>query len=292
MRVADLWKTNTKPTLAYEFFPTKTEKGAQTLEQALAGLLPLEPDIVHVTFGAGGSTRDGSHQLAARLTLEYRKPVITYFAGYGLGPDDITRVLDAYQSLGVENILVVRGDAPKQDGFSPHPESMHYAGDILAFIRQRYAFCTGVAGYPEGHPLAPNLAFDMDVLKRKVDGGAEFIITNYFYDNRFFFDFLERCAQAGIRLPIIPGIMPIFNSRLLPVMAKNCGASVPEEVTADLAAYAEEESRDVTSYGAARAYRQCEELLRAGIPGLLLYTMNRSDPSRSIVTQLRNAALF
>jgi methylenetetrahydrofolate reductase (NADPH) len=287
MRVADLWKSNTKPTLAYEFFPTKTEKGAQNLEQTLAELLPLQPDIVHVTFGAGGSTRDGSHQLAARLIGEYRKPVITYFAGYGLGPEEIQRVLDAYKALGVENVLVVRGDAPKQEGFVAHAESMRYACDLLAFIRSRYSFCTGVAGYPEGHPLAPDLAFDMDVLKRKVDGGAEFIITNYFYDNRFFFEFQERCAKAGIRLPIIPGIMPIFNSRLLPLMAKNCGASVPESIRRDLEKYPEEESADVTAYGIAHAFRQCEELLRAKVPGLLLYTMNRSDPTRSIVAQLR-----
>jgi methylenetetrahydrofolate reductase (NADPH) len=291
MHVVDLWKSNPKPTLAYEFFPSKTEKGALNLDQTLAALLPLQPDIVHVTFGAGGSTREGSHQLASRLVREYRKPVITYFAGFGLGPEEITRVLDAYQSLGVENVLVVRGDAPKQEGFRPHPASMRYAGDLLTFIRSRYSFCTGVAGYPEGHPLAPDLAFDMDVLKRKVDGGAEFIITNYFYENHFFFAFMERCAQAGIRVPIIPGIMPIFNSKLLPIMAKNCGASVPPSVCRDLEKYPEEESADVTAYGVAYAYRQCEELLRTGVPGLLLYTMNRGDPSRSIVSQLRAAAL-
>jgi methylenetetrahydrofolate reductase (NADPH) len=292
MRVVNLWDHPKKPTLAFEFFPPKSEKGARNLDQVLQELLPLEPSIVHVTFGAGGSTREGSHQLTARLMQEYQKPVIAYFAGFGLGPEDITRVLDSYRDLGVENLLIVRGDQPKQEGFTPHPESLRYAADLLAFIRSRYSFCTGVAGYPEGHPDAPNLAFDLDVVKRKADLGAEFIMTNYFYDNRFFFDFLDRCAAARISIPIIPGIMPIFSGKLIYLMAKNCGASVPEILRQKLADFAEEDSPALVQFGIEWATRQCEELLRSGVPGLLLYTMNRSDSSHAIVSRLRNTALL
>jgi methylenetetrahydrofolate reductase (NADPH) len=292
MRAVDLWNHPQKPTLAFEFFPPKTDKGARNLDQTLADLLPLDPSLVHVTFGAGGSTREGSHQLTARLVREYHKPVLAYFAGYGLGPEEIARVLDSYQELGVENVLIVRGDPPKQEGFLAHPESLRYAADLLAFIRARYSFCTGVAGYPEGHPEAPDLAFDLEVVKRKVDAGAEFIITNYFYDNRFFFDFVERCAAARIATPIIPGIMPIYSGKLIYLMAKNCGATVPDSVRQRVDTFAEEETPALIAFGIEWACRQCEELLRSGVPGLLLYTMNRSDSSLAIVSHLRGESLI
>jgi methylenetetrahydrofolate reductase (NADPH) len=292
MRVVNLWNPSQKPTLAFEFFPPKTEKGALNLDQTLADLLPLHPSIVHVTFGAGGSTREGSHQLTARLIREFQKPVLPYFAGFGLGPEEITRVLDSYRDLGVENLLIVRGDPPKQEGFRAHPDSLRYAADILAFIRARYSFCTGVAGYPEGHPEASDLAFDVEVLKRKVEGGAEFIITNYFYDNRVFFDFLERCAAARISVPIIPGIMPIFSGKLIYQMAKNCGATVPDDVRRQVESFSEEETPALMAFGIEWATRQCEELLRAGSPGLLLYTMNRSDSSHAIASRLQDAMLI
>jgi methylenetetrahydrofolate reductase (NADPH) len=292
MRVVDLWKSRSKPTLAFEFFPPKTEKGAHNLEQTLSQLLPMEPDIVHVTFGAGGSTREGSQQLAERFLREHHKPVIAYFAGFGLGPDEIQRTLDAYQAQGVENVLVVRGDAPKQEGFRPHPQSLAHATELLAFIRARYNFCTGVAGYPEGHPQAADLAFDLDILRRKVDLGAEFIITNYFYDNQFFFEFLERCASARIQVPIIPGIMPIFHGKLVFLMANNCGASIPESVRREIEAFPGEETEALVSYGIELAARQAEALLRSGVPGLLLYTMNRADSSQAIVSRLRDVGVI
>ncbi|GAG44878.1 unnamed protein product, partial [marine sediment metagenome] len=152
MKVTKLWSSRQKPTVSFELFPPKSPKGAEKLENTIDTLAGLKPDFVSVTFGAGGSTREGSHQLVDKLKNEKMLEVVAYFAGYGLGPEDISAVLDDYQALGVENVLVVRGDLPReQENFKPHPQSLPHASDLIAFIRPRYSFCLAAAGYPEGH---------------------------------------------------------------------------------------------------------------------------------------------
>ena len=153
MKVTDIWSSNQKPTVSFELFPPRSAKAAENLEKAIENLAALKPDFVSVTFGAGGSTREGSRQLIEKLKQKKALEVVAYFAGYGLGPEDISAVLDSYQGLGLENILVVRGDPPQdQEDFRPHPQSMPHASDMMTFIRPRYIdLCIGVAGYPEGH---------------------------------------------------------------------------------------------------------------------------------------------
>lgn len=152
MKVTDLWSAGRTPTVSFELFPPRSPKAADKLERAIDELIALKPDFVSVTFGAGGSTREGSRQLIEKLKNEKAVEVVAYFAGYGLGPEDITSVLDSYQELGIENILVVRGDPPEEkEGFEPHPQSLPHASDLMAFVRPRYDLRMGVAGYPEGH---------------------------------------------------------------------------------------------------------------------------------------------
>ena len=210
MRASSLWKENQKPTISFEFFPPRTEKAAVKFEQVLDDLTALEPSLVSVTFQAGGSAREGSYQLVDKLKNEKGLNAVAYFAGYGLGPDDITSVLDNYKKLGVETIFVVRGDEPRNvDDFQAQPESFAHAADLLAFVGARYDFCMGAAGYPEGHIEAESLEKDLEYLKLKADNGAEFIISQYFYDNQYFYDFVDRCRVIGINVPTVAGVMPI-----------------------------------------------------------------------------------
>jgi methylenetetrahydrofolate reductase (NADPH) len=198
MKITEIWNTREKPTISFELFPPRSEKAAKNLKVAIDNLAGLNPDFVAVTFGAGGSTREGSQKLLEKLKLELGLHVIAYFACYGLNPEDIVDVLNRYRDLGIENILAVRGDTPHDDSFVPHPDSLTYASDLVAFIRPKYDFSIGVAGYPEGHIDAPSLEKDIEYLKLKVDHGAEYIITNYFYDNDFYFNYIERCRRLEL----------------------------------------------------------------------------------------------
>jgi methylenetetrahydrofolate reductase (NADPH) len=288
MKVTDLWK-NGKPTLSFEFLPPKTEKAAALLEKTLGALPELRPDFVSVTFGAGGSTRDGSRELVERLIQEHGQNVVAYFACFGLGPDDIAGVLDTYKGLGVENVLLVRGDEPRDaEGFTPHPDSIAHASDLVAFARPRYDLCFGVAGYPEGHIDSESRGKDLEFLKMKIDNGAEFIITNYCYDNRLFFDFVERCRAVGITAPIVPGVMPIYSLKMMEMLAGICGASIPEAIRTGTAALPEGDTAALNNWGIEFAAEQCRDLLRQKVPGLHIYTMNRSSSVVGIVSRLRD----
>lgn len=292
MRLTDVWNSRGKPTISFEFFPGRNEKAVGKLDKVIDKLAALEPDFVSVTFGAGGSTRDGSRELVEKLMHEKRLAVLPYFAGYGLGPDDLTAILADYRDLGTENLLAVRGDAPQGDvEFVPHPESLPHASDLLAFIKERFDFCLGAGGYPEGHIEAESLDRDIEFVRLKVDQGAEFIITNYCFDNAYFFDFRERCARAGIDVPIVPGVMPIYNVKLLHSLASLCGATITDRLQAGLAALPEGDQQAVSAFGVEFAVDQCRELLEQGVPGLHFYTIDRAKSVLKIVGQLRESGL-
>ena len=292
MKLTDMWKSSQRPTISFELFPPRSVKAAENLERAIDALAALKPDFVSVTFGAGGSTREGSRQLVEKLKSQKGLEVLAYFAGYGLGPEDIIQVLDSYQALGVESILVARGDPPREEGFEPHPDSLPHASDLVAFIRPRYSYCIGVAGYPEGHIEALSKEKDLEYLKLKVDQGAEYIITNYFYDNRYYFDFVDRCRAIGIEVPILPGVMPIYSVKMMEMLAGLCGATITEEIRRGIAALPEEDKEALVAFGIEFAARQCAELLRAGVPGLHLYTMDRSKSTVGIINRLRDEGLI
>lgn len=283
MKVTDIWKQRSRPTISFEVLPPRTPEAAKEIDEVIT----LKPDFVGVTFGAGGSTREGSYQLVKKLKQEKGREVIAYFNGYGLGPEDITAILDDYQKLGVENVLVVRGDPPHdQKDFKPHPKSFPYASDLLAFIRPRYNFCLGAAGYPEGHVEAESKEKDIEYLKLKVDNGAEYIITNFCYNNHYFFDFI-RCKKIGINVPILPGVMPIFSVKMMEKLADLSGATIPDEVRQRISALPEGDKEALVNFGIEFAVEQCKELIKAGVPGVHIYTMNRSSSAMGIVNHLR-----
>ena len=293
MKATDIWRSGQKPTVSFELFPARSEKAAVNLKKAIDKLAALKPDFVSVTFGAGGSTREGSRQLIEKLKDKKGLEGIAYFAGYGLGPGEITTVLDQYQELGVDNILVVRGDIPQdKENFVPHPDSLPHASDLMAFIRPKYDFCMGVAGYPEGHVESESKEKDIEYLKLKVNNGAEYIIANYFYDNQYFFDFVERCRAIGIDVPIIPGVMPVYSVKMMEMLANLCGARITEKLRRGIDVLPEDDKEALVDFGVEFAVQQCRGLLEAGVPGLHIYTMDRSKSTVAIVNRLRIDGLF
>jgi methylenetetrahydrofolate reductase (NADPH) len=284
MKILDFYEQKGSPVVSLEFFPPKD---IEAFDKAVDELVPLKPDYVTVTFGAGGSTREGSYKTVKKLIEDKNLPVVAYIAGYGLGPDEITDVLDKYQALGIGTIFVIRGDKPREAAFVPHPESFRYAYQMIKFIKERYDFTLGCAGYPEGHLEAESLAVDIEHLKLKIDSGAEYIVTQYCYDNSLFSGYVERCRAAGITVPIIPGIMPVYSIKLTHTLTKLCGASIPGTMKRALDGLANADSEAVLAFGIDQATELCRGLLQQGVPGLHFYTMDRSRSTSEIARRLK-----
>ncbi len=293
MNLADTLKTLDRPMISFEFFPPRTEKAAAGFEGTIETLAKLKPDVVNVTFGAGGSTREGSYQIVDMLKNRKGLNTVAYVAGYGLGPDDIAAVVQGYETLGIETLFVIRGDEPKgDDSFRPHPDSMAYASEMIGFIASQSSLCLGAAGYPEGHIDATSKDEDLKHLKAKVDKGAKYIVAQYVYDVNLFFDFVRRAREMGIEVPILPGIMPIYSEKLTRNLARICGASITEDIEKGLAALPPDDKQAVLDYGVQVATQQCREYLRRGVDGLHFYTMNRANTVVRVIEQLRQEGLL
>jgi len=296
MRVTNLLKEKSgKPLISFEFSRTKSEKAAASLDKALQRLKAVEPDYVSVTFGAGGSTREGSFELVDKLKNQMGFDVVAYIAGVGLGPDDFSGVLQKFKDMGIETIFVVRGDAPQEDAEfkpQPQPQALAYASDMLALTKKDFDFCLGAAGYPEGHIEAESKEKDLKYLKLKVDNGAEYIVAQYFYDNQYFFNYVERCKALGITVPIVPGVMPIYSVKMMEALASICGATITDKIRQGLAGLPPDDKKALSQFGIDFATEQCRGLLRQGIAGLHFYTMNRGKAVATIVETLRNEGLL
>ena len=291
MRVGNLYGNQTEPIVSFEFFPPRDEKAEKGFYTVVDELATLNPDYMSVTFGAGGSTREGSFQ-AVKKMMEKKLPTVAYLAGFGISPDEITGVLDRYKALGVETIFVIRGDEPRNDDFKPHPESFSYASDLLGFISDRYDFDLGCAGYPEGHVQAESLEKDIEYLKLKQDQGARYVVAQYFYDNDYFFSYVDQCRASGITVPIIPGIMPIYTVKLTNMLCKLCGSAIPAGLKGRLDSLATADAGEVAALGVEVALEQCRDLLARGVDGLHFYTMDRSGSVTSIVQRLKEQGLL
>jgi methylenetetrahydrofolate reductase (NADPH) len=281
-------ESRTRPVISFEFSRPKTDKAAANLDKALDLLTPISPDYVSVTFGAGGSTREGSYELLEKLKNEKHFSVVAYIAGVGLAPDEVASVMEKFKNLGIETVFVVRGDEPTWDeDYEPHPDAMQHASDLLRFIKDRYDFCLGAAGYPETHMEAVSPEADIDYLKLKVDEGAEYIVAQYFYDNQFFYDFLDRVQAKGISVPVVPGVMPIYTVKLTENLAKICGTTITDKVRRGLDSLPADDKEAVVQYGIDLATEQCKDLLAHGVAGLHFYTMNRGKSLMRVFENLK-----
>ena len=290
MHIRDLLAAN-QPSISFEFFPPKTEKGAETLFGVIQELAAKSPSFVSVTYGAGGTTRDLTHDLVIKILQETSIPAVPHLTCVLHKRDEVKEILQRYADAGVGNILALRGDAPLDlPNYQRSEDDFPYASDLVEFIAEFNQnstspdFGIGVAGFPEGHPETANRLKEMDYFKRKVDAGADYICTQLFFDNHDLFDFRDRCSLAGIDIPIIAGVMPVTSRKGMVRMAElAAGARFPAKLQAKLL---EQESDDVTELGIDYATAQCEELLREGIPGIHFYTLNKSQSTREVMNRL------
>ncbi len=273
--------------VSFEFFPPKSEVGWEELFHNISSFVPLCPSYVSVTYGAGGSTRSRTHELVTRLQRETDLTVTAHLTCVGSSRDEIRQILDSYSESGVENVLALRGDHPKDaDEFAEPDNGFDHAADLVHFIKEHFPnMGVGVAGFPEGHPTTPNRLREIDYLKAKVDAGADYIVTQLFFDNRDFYDFSERCELAGITVPIIAGVMPITSRKTMERMADlAAGARVPAGL---LRSTQWAEGRDyVRNVGIHWATEQVRDLLHNNVAGIHLYTLNNSYASVQICEAL------
>ena len=276
------------PCFSFEFFPPKTEEGVQNLLRTMEELATLEPGFVSVTWGAGGSTQARTVDLVTRMKASTGIEAMAHLTCIGHDRTELTAILDRLAEARIENVLVLRGDPPAgQPTFEPVPGGFRYARELVAFIRENdYPFCLGGAGYPEGHVETHSREEDLLHLKAKVDAGLDFVITQLFFDNAFYFDFVERARRVGINVPIVPGIMPITNYEQVHRFVRLCGATVPMRLSLALDRV-KEDPNAVMQLGVAHATVQCMELLQRGVPGIHFYTLNKSPATRMIVSALR-----
>jgi methylenetetrahydrofolate reductase (NADPH) len=281
-----------EPVFSFEFFPPRTDQGVAALFQAVEALRPLAPAYVCVTYGAGGSTRARTLELVKRLKHEVEIEAMAHVTCVGASRDDLAAVLDELAEAGIRNVMALRGDPPRgETTFTPHPMGFRYASELVAFIRaepKRWPFCLGAAAYPEGHLETRDVAQDVANLKRKVDAGADFLVTQLFFENARYFQFVDRARGAGIALPILPGIMPIQTVEQIERMTVMCGASLPRSLQAAMDVR-REDPEAARELGLAYATLQCSDLLRRGAPGIHFYTLNRSPSTRAILSALRIA---
>ncbi len=286
MRIRELLTTG-RPSFSFEFFPPKDEAGFAQLEQALASLHELRPTYVSVTYPTRPDMRQRTIELVTRLRAEYSLEAMAHLTCGGASRGEILKVLETLAEAGVENVLALRGDpAQGEPGFTPHPEGFAHACELAAFSRRYFPFCLGGACYPEKHVEASSLDVDIENLKRKVDAGCEYLITQLFFDNQKYFDFVAHVRSVGIGVPIIPGIMPITNVNQIERFTQMCGATIPEPLLSELRRL-RDDHHAVLSLGVAHATAQCLELLHRGAPGIHFYTLNKSPAARTILTAIR-----
>ncbi|HEX8121390.1 MAG TPA: methylenetetrahydrofolate reductase [NAD(P)H] [Solirubrobacteraceae bacterium] len=288
MRIDELLSASDEPVFSFEFFPPKTPEGEANLYAALQELRRLEPAYVSVTYGAGGSTRSRTIEIVKRIHEEYGLEAMAHFTCVGATVDELRSTLDEMRAAGIENVLALRGDPPPgQDEWTKTEGGLEYSRELVELIGSEYPqFAIGGACFPETHIHAAGPEEDLGYLKDKVDAGARFLITQLFFDNAVYFDFVARARAIGIDVPIVPGVMPVQDVGQIKRITSLCGSDIPAGLRAALEARGDqpEATRDL---GVAFATLQCAELLRGGAPGIHFYTLNRSPATRAILSALR-----
>ncbi len=272
--------------LSFEFFPPKDKAGEDRLFDNIAKLAAVNPTFVSVTYGAGGGTLKNTRQVVLRIQKETSLIPMPHLTCVDQSSSELKAILEDYRKLGIENVLALRGDPPQGAGkFTPPKNGFCYARDLVKLAASIPAFSIGVAVYPEGHCESPNLELDMAYTKEKIQAGADFAITQMFFDNMYFYDFLERAAKAGIGIPIIPGIMPITDIGKIRGFAEKCGATIPDHVIRRFEKVVSN-AEEMKNVGIEVATEQCADLLARGVPYLHFYTLNQSETVLQIVNNL------
>jgi methylenetetrahydrofolate reductase (NADPH) len=295
MHISDIL-SQSKPSLSFEFFPPRSETAWDELYETIRNLESLHPSFVSVTYGAGGTTRELTHDLVLRIKQTTSIPPVPHLTCVGHTREEITSILQRYAAAGVANVLALRGDPPKdQPDYDWSAGDFRHAADLVAFIREfnqsgvhpdPRGFGIGVAGFPEGHPATPNRMLELEHLKAKVDAGADYICTQLFFDNHDFLDFRDRCRIADIDVPIIAGIMPVTSLQGMKRMAElAAGARYPAKLIRFLNR-ASSSPESVERAGIHYAAEQCASLLNEGIDGIHFYTLNKSHATRQIFNSL------
>jgi len=287
MRIADAFGPGRPPVISFEFFPPRTPEAERRLYDTVAKLAPLQPTFVSVTYGAGGTTRQLTRDIVARIKREIGIEAMAHLTCVGHTAAELAEILDDLTAAGIENVLALRGDPPKgQTTFTPTPGGFSHGSELAAFINGRWDVCLVGAAYPEKHLEAPDLDTDLRNLKRKVEAGARVLITQLFFEPTTYFAFVKRARDAGIGVPIVPGIMPITNVSQIERFTSMCGATIPASLR-DLLAGVRDDEDAVSAIGIEWARDQCRALLEGGAPGLHFYTLNRSRSTREILGLLR-----
>jgi methylenetetrahydrofolate reductase (NADPH) len=288
MRIDEILEER-RPVFSFEFFPPKSEEGMENLWRAASELKHDEPAFVSVTYGAGGSTRDRTITIVKRIKQELGLEAMAHFTCVDATVDDLRATLDQMRDAGIENVLALRGDPPRGVAeWTPTEGGLTYSTELIGLIESEYDFAIGAACFPEVHPAAVDPDSDIGFLKKKVEAGAKFLITQLFFDNELYFDFVERARAAGIDVPIIPGVMPITNFGQIKRFTEMCGASIPSHLECELEAR-QDDPDAVRDLGVAYATLQCSELLARGAPGIHFYVLNRAPVARSVLAALRAA---
>ena len=285
MLIRDLFGQK-KRTLSFEVFPPVREGNLESLFKTVAELKELKPDFISVTYGAGGGTRDKTIEIASRVQNEFGSEALAHLTCVAATRDDIARIVEEMKKHNIENILALRGDPPKgEEKFVMPAGGFGFASELVAFIKEHNGFCIGVAGYPEGHPEASSFDDDLKNLKKKVDAGADFIVTQLFFNNDDFYRFRDRALALKINVPIIPGIFPILNYKQVLRITELCGAKIPSALGEKLC-WLKDKPEDVEKYGIEYAQKQARDLLHNEVRGLHICTMNQSRAARKIVREL------
>jgi methylenetetrahydrofolate reductase (NADH) len=280
-----------QPVISFEFFPPKTEEGDRNLlERHIPALAQARPDFCSVTYGAGGGTRDKTLMIVERIQREHKLTALAHLTCVNHTRDEVHTVLEKIRALGCKNILALRGDPPGGGNFQKTPGGFEFASELVQYIRDHDSFSIGVAGFPEGHIANKTGKLDdWRHLKQKVDAGADFVLTQLFFDNADFFEFREHLtATLGVSAPLTPGIVPILSATQITKFTQLCGSKIPAGLRKRLDELGDDDEAAV-EFGIEYATHQCEELLRAGVPGLHFYTLNKSH---STVQVLKNLGLF
>jgi methylenetetrahydrofolate reductase (NADPH) len=285
MKIRDILKTRTRG-ISFEIFPPKTAEEKDGVIKVVKDLSAFDPLYVSVSYGAGGTTQDRTLTTLRWLTEETNLPLMTHLTCIGSTNFSIYLLLRELQALGVDNILALRGDPPKSiPGFDPAKGEFKYARDLVEFIKKFGCFSIAVAVYPEGHRESPNLDKDLEYTKQKIDAGADFGITQMFFDNSFFYNFRERALKMGISIPILPGIMPIIDCRKIVSFAGLCNTTIPQDIL-DRMEPVLSMPEEMRKLGVEFAIKQCQDLIKNGVRYIHFYSMNRSDSVQEIVRAL------